>query len=217
MALESNASYTSFKVTFCLCFRLWGSPLPPGFPLAAVRGAPLQGRWAGFSLRWPLLVLSEGSRARGLQQSQLPGSGALAQRLWGTASAAPCPEAPSSTRHRTLVSCAAGWFPYDGATRGARDVNFMSSVFPVSLSLKRGRKAAMGPSTHQSWNSSQDPAVPHCPLRAGQVLGPIPSAVRSSSVAQSCPPLCNPMDCGTPGLFPSATPGVYSNSCLSSR
>ena len=195
-----------------------------GFPLAAVRGAPLERRWAGFSLWWPLLALSEGSRVRGLQQSQLPGSGAPAQRLWGTASAAPCPAAPSPTRHRTRerlrgtasaapcpaapsptrhrtrVSWAGRWFPYDGATGGVRDVNFICSVFPVSLSLKRGRKAAMGPSTHQSWNSSQDPAVPQCPLRAGQVLGPIPPAVRPSSVAQSCPTLCNPMDCGTPGL-----------------
>ena len=34
-----------------------------------------------------------------------------------------------------------------------------------------------------------------------------------SSVAQSCPTLCDPMDCSTPGLCPSPTPGVYSNSC----
>ena len=36
-----------------------------------------------------------------------------------------------------------------------------------------------------------------------------------SSVAQSFPTLCNPMDGSTPGLppCPSPTPGVYSNSC----
>ena len=38
------------------------------------------------------------------------------------------------------------------------------------------------------------------------------------SVAQSCPTLCDPMNRSTPGLpGPSPTPGVYLNSCLSSR
>ena len=32
------------------------------------------------------------------------------------------------------------------------------------------------------------------------------------SVAQSCPTLCNPINCSTPGLCPSPTPGVYPNS-----
>ena len=35
-----------------------------------------------------------------------------------------------------------------------------------------------------------------------------------SEVAQSCPTLCNPLDCSTPGL---PTPGACSNSCPSSR
>jgi len=39
-------------------------------------------------------------------------------------------------------------------------------------------------------------------------------AVHLSSVAQSCPTLCNPMDCGM-GFPP--TPRVYSNSCTSSQ
>ena len=35
-----------------------------------------------------------------------------------------------------------------------------------------------------------------------------------SSVTQSCPILCDPMDCSTPGFpHPSSTPGAYSNSC----
>ena len=33
------------------------------------------------------------------------------------------------------------------------------------------------------------------------------------SVFQSCPTLCNPMECTTPGLCPPPTPGNYSNSC----
>ena len=34
-----------------------------------------------------------------------------------------------------------------------------------------------------------------------------------SSVALSCPILCDPVDCSTTGFCPSPTPGVYSNSC----
>ena len=43
------------------------------------------------------------------------------------------------------------------------------------------------------------------------------SSSQFSSVAQSCPPLCDTMDCSMPGLpCPSPTPGAYSNSCPSS-
>ena len=41
--------------------------------------------------------------------------------------------------------------------------------------------------------------------------------VQFSSVAQSCLTLCNPMNCSTPGLCPSPSPGVHSNSCPSSQ
>ena len=41
------------------------------------------------------------------------------------------------------------------------------------------------------------------------------SKSKFSSVAQSCPTLCNPMDTRPP--CPSPTPGAYSNSCPSSR
>ena len=34
-----------------------------------------------------------------------------------------------------------------------------------------------------------------------------------SSVTQSCPTLCHPMDCSTPGFLLSVSPGVCSNSC----
>ena len=38
-------------------------------------------------------------------------------------------------------------------------------------------------------------------------------SVQFSWVAQSCPTLCDTMDCITPGLCPSPTPAVYSNAC----
>jgi len=39
-------------------------------------------------------------------------------------------------------------------------------------------------------------------------------SVQFSSVAQSCPTLCDLMDCSTPRLpCPSTTPGIYTNSC----
>ena len=43
-------------------------------------------------------------------------------------------------------------------------------------------------------------------------------AFQFSSVAQSCPTLCDPMDCSMPGPpCPSPTPRVYSDSCPSTR
>ena len=58
--------------------------------------------------------------------------------------------------------------------------------------------------------------------KAKELLGPVMCvalcSVQFSSVAQSCPTLCNPMDCRMPGLpCPSPTPEVYSDSCLLSR
>ena len=50
-----------------------------------------------------------------------------------------------------------------------------------------------------------------CPI--GSLIMIIFSSVQFSSVAQSCLPLCNPMDCSMSGLCPSPTPRVYSNSC----
>ena len=42
--------------------------------------------------------------------------------------------------------------------------------------------------------------------------------IQFSSVTQSCPILCNPMECSTPGfLVHHPTPGACSNSCPSSR
>ena len=42
-------------------------------------------------------------------------------------------------------------------------------------------------------------------------------SVQFTSVAQSCPTLCDPMNRSTRPPCPSPTPGVYSNSCPSSR
>ena len=40
------------------------------------------------------------------------------------------------------------------------------------------------------------------------------NSIQFSSLMQSCPTLCDPMDCSTPGHpCPSPTPGLYSNSC----
>ena len=44
------------------------------------------------------------------------------------------------------------------------------------------------------------------------------ASVQFSSVAQSCPTLCDPVNRSTPGLpCPSPTPGVHSDSCPSNR
>ena len=44
------------------------------------------------------------------------------------------------------------------------------------------------------------------------------NSVQFSSVVQSCPTLCNPMNCSMPGLpVPSPSPRVHSNSCPLSR
>ena len=44
------------------------------------------------------------------------------------------------------------------------------------------------------------------------------NSVQFSSVAQSCPTLCNPMNCSTPGLpVHHQLPGIHSNSCTLSR
>ena len=40
----------------------------------------------------------------------------------------------------------------------------------------------------------------HLTLTSGSVPSSPPSSVQLSSVAQSCPTLCNAMDCSTPGL-----------------
>ena len=39
------------------------------------------------------------------------------------------------------------------------------------------------------------------------------ASVQFSSVAQSCPTLCDPMDCSTPCSRPSPSPGAYLNAC----
>ena len=57
-----------------------------------------------------------------------------------------------------------------------------------------------------------------CPWpRASQPNQTSLSSVQFSSVTQSCPTLCKPMNHSTPGLPPSPTPRVHSDSCPSSQ
>ena len=53
------------------------------------------------------------------------------------------------------------------------------------------------------------------PPRVMEIKTKVNKSVQFSSVAQSCPTLCNPMDCSMPGLpvHHQPTPGVYPNSC----
>ena len=48
------------------------------------------------------------------------------------------------------------------------------------------------------------------------ILSSVKEKLHFSSVTQSCPTLCDPMDCSTPGLPVHPQPGVYSNSYPSS-
>ena len=67
-----------------------------------------------------------------------------------------------------------------------------------------------------SWTRKRKPPVtPHKPLMSLVSRSLWSYGKKFSSVAQSCPTLCHPMD-GRPPC-PSPTPGVHSNSCLLSR
>ena len=58
---------------------------------------------------------------------------------------------------------------------------------------------------HATRHQHQHTRTADCPLWAARF---------SCSVTQSCPTLCNPMDCSTPGFpYPSLSPRVCSNSC----
>ena len=63
-----------------------------------------------------------------------------------------------------------------------------------------------------------NPGLPHCRQILYHLSHQGNLSVQFSLVAQSCPTLCNPMNCSTPGPspHPSPTPGVHSNSCPSS-
>ena len=90
------------SLSFWLCWvvaAVWVVP-----QLQRARATPRCGA-QGFSGRWLLLLQSVGSRALGLQQPQLPGSRAQAQRLWGTGLVAPQHVGSSRTRDGTHVSC----------------------------------------------------------------------------------------------------------------
>ena len=109
---------------------------------------------------------------------------------------------------------------------------------------KTGNRTAIWPSnptpghTHrgnQNWNrhvypsahcstayNSQGMEEPRCPsadkwIRKLWYIYTMEYSIQFSSVAQSCLTLCDPMNCSTPSLCPSPTPGVYSNSYPLSR
>ena len=63
----------------------------------------------GYSLRRHLLLQSTGCRARGLQQSQLPGSRAQAQQLWYVGFVALQHMGSSCIRDRRHISCIGRW------------------------------------------------------------------------------------------------------------
>ena len=82
---------------------------------------------------------------------------------------------------------------------------------------KNGRDSFCSPNIQKIFSISQSL------LKLGHVLSSGPwtmsrsdMSVQFSSVAQSCPTLCDPMDCSTPPC-PSPTPGAYSNTCPSSQ
>ena len=57
-----------------------------------------------------------------------------------------------------------------------------------------------------------------CNWPRGIIIKPQFSSFHFSSVAQSCPTLCDPMDCSMPGFpVPSPAPRAYWNSCPSSQ
>ena len=64
-------------------------------------------------------------------------------------------------------------------------------------------KAASGASFAPGFRQTNTPAptpLPPCPLRVTHQSSGAASIHQSSSVAQSCPTSCDPMDCSTPGL-----------------
>ena len=73
------------------------------------------------------------------------------------------------------------------------------------------------PSLFGCWTKPLPPPAPHIYAALGLTPQAPPQPVFSlsiqfSSVAQSCPTLCDPLDARLP--YPSPTPGAYSNSCL---
>ena len=87
---------------------------------------------------------------------------------------------------------------------GVAGVLGWSGVYPVQELWKLG----CGPGSSwlsipsASWgNYSEGPGVAGGPRTTGLVLEPAPSEVVKVKVAQSCPTLCDPMNCIVPGIL----------------
>ena len=105
-------------------------------PVAASRGHSSKQR-AGFSLRWPLLLWSTGSRHAGLsscgmraQQPWLAGCRAQAQYLWHTSPVDPRHVGSSGTRARTHVPRIGRQTPSHRTTREVPTFTIYWPFFP---------------------------------------------------------------------------------------
>ena len=108
-------------IYFWLC---WVFVAARGLSLVAASGGCSSLRCAGFSLRWPLLLRSTGSRHAGFsscstwaQQLWVTGSRAQAKQLWHTGLVAPQHVGSSWTRARTRVPCIGRWILNHCTTR----------------------------------------------------------------------------------------------------
>ena len=90
-----------------------------GLSLVAASGGHSSLRCTGFSLPWPPLLQSTGSKRVGLTSC-----GTWAQQLWLTGSAAPQHVGSSRTRARTRVPCIGRRIPNHCTTREALGVSF---------------------------------------------------------------------------------------------
>ena len=97
-------SFFKFIYLFIYFWLCWVFLAARRLSLVAASGGYSSLRWAGFSLRWLLLL---GARALGTwaQQLWLVGSRAQAQQLWHTGFVAPWHMGSSRTRARTHVPC----------------------------------------------------------------------------------------------------------------
>ena len=112
---ESSVVFFFLKNQFYLFFYFWLHWVfvaAHGLSVVVASGGNSSLRCTGFSLRWPLLLRSTGSRHAGFsscgtqaQQLWLTGSRAPAQQLWHTGLVVPRHVGSSQTRDPTRVPC----------------------------------------------------------------------------------------------------------------
>ena len=92
----------------------------------------------------------------------------------------------------------------------------MCTLRPVALD----RDKTLSPKTPVKMHMPHGRGAKTSSLKIIEQIGGF-SSVQFSSVTQSCPTLCDPMNCSTPGLpvhqTQNSCPRVYSNSCPSSQ